>query len=206
MLLSCFSSEAEKKPATFNKRRKELGDKRKKVQEGYGPISCSPRLIISFPTKISEIWNLGLCQIRPSLEWWSSLNLWHFICSRNSVEQHRARYCGKTITKVPRLYIRIISKSWDAHIINHSHHIEDIARSESIKGDLGKWQVRDAESHKCPLLGFPPHSRWRDRLLHHNADGDHLEDRDWGVCVAKSKKTKWEETPIKDFIIHQVEF
>ena len=48
-----------------------------------------------------------------------------------------------------------------------------------------KWQVRDAESDECPLLGFPPHSRRRDRLLHHNAHGDHLEDRDWGVCVAK---------------------
>ena len=84
-------------------------------------------------------------QIRPSLEWWSSLNLWHFICSRNSVEQHRARYCGKTITKVPRLYIRIISKSWDAHIINHSHHIEDIARSVWIKSDVktnGRYEMQ----------------------------------------------------------------
>ena len=38
----------------------------------------------------------------PSFEWWCPVYMWHneFIFSWNSVEQQRALYCGKTITKV----------------------------------------------------------------------------------------------------------
>ena len=52
------------------------------------------------------------------------------------------------------------------------------------------WQVRNAKSHKRSLPCFPSHSRRRNCLLHYNADGDHLEGRDWGICIAKSKKTR----------------
>ena len=51
-------------------------------------------------------------------------------------------------------------------------------------------QVRNAKSHKRSLPCFPSHSRRRNCLLHYNADGDHLEGRDWGICIAKSKKTR----------------
>ena len=59
------------KRTTFQKRRKELRDKRKKNSKyrrgtvQLDPVSCPPRLIISYLIKIPEILNEALCQIRP---------------------------------------------------------------------------------------------------------------------------------------------